>query len=170
MANITDNQLRGIALRKAYEKRREGLFAWSNDDFKDLDPSIDFDIQDLFRACEQLYEHGLIDFKSVSDGKQILDGRVKISAFGVDVVEGHATAPISITLDQSSHVSVSGSSHVQIGDGNIQNVSIHIEALSRAIDASGGSDAEKEEAKSLLRRFLEHPLVSSIAGGIASSL
>jgi hypothetical protein len=86
------------------------------------------------------------------------------------VVEGNVAAPISIVLDQSRHVAVHHSSNVQIGNENVQDVTIHFEKLLSAIDKSSASDKEKEEAKSLLKKFLEHPLVSSIAGGLASSL
>ena len=170
MANITDNQLRGIVLRKAYEKRSQGFFAWSNDDFKDLDPSIDFDMQDLFRACDQLREHGLVEFKSVSSKGQFLDGRVKITSMGVDVIEGHSKPSLSINYDQSHHVNVTGSSNVQVGSGNTQTFQIQLEGIVEAINASSGSEDEKKAAKSLLRRFLEHPLVTSIAGGVVSNL
>ncbi len=171
MANIKDNQLRGIVLQRAYERRKEGFFAWTNDDFKDLDPSIDFDLQDLFRACEQLKEHGLLEFKSVPGiGGQILDGRVKISAFGVDVIEGVAAPSLSISFDQSRHVTVSSSSNVQIGDANVQNVKAQFESLVKAIDSTSATESEKKEAKTRLQKFLEHPLVASIVGNAVSSL
>src|SRR5438874_1226739 len=102
---MKDNELRGVILRKYYDKRREGLFQWKADDFKDLPDTIEFDAVDLFRACDQLAEHGLIEWKGLQDHQgQTIGGVGKISAFGVDVIEGHAKSPISITLDQSHHV------------------------------------------------------------------
>ena len=94
----------------------------------------------------------------------------KISARGADVVEGSVASPISIVLDQSHHVAVHHSSNVQIGNENVQDVTIHFEKLVSAIDKSSASEKDKKEAKSLLKKFLEHPLVSSIAGALASSL
>ncbi len=99
MPEITDNTLRGIILQKAYVKRREGFFQWRTEDFADLDPAITLDIQDIFRVCEQLDQHGLITFKSVPHNGQILDGRVKITGLGVDVIEGVTPAPMAINLD-----------------------------------------------------------------------
>jgi len=170
MANITDTQLRGIALKKAYDRRSEGFFAWTNDDFKDLDPTIDFDINDLFRICDQLRQAGLIEFKSVSSQGRIVDGRVKIAGAGVDVIEGNSKPPIAINLDQSRHITITSSSNVQVGDFNKQEVRLHVESLLRAVEASSAPPEQKKEAKNLLQKFLEHPLVTSVAGGAVSGL
>jgi hypothetical protein len=167
---MKDNELRGLILQKYYEKRRDGWIQWQDPDFEDLPKTVEFDAVDLFRACDQLGEHGLIEWKPLHDGKgQTSGGAGKISAFGVDVIEGNVQPPISIMLDQSQNVSVSSSSNVQIGNANIQNVSVHVEKLIEAIENSSASPKEKTDAKSLLKKFLEHPLVTSIAGGIASS-
>ena len=99
-----------------------------------------------------------------------LAGRGRISAAGVDVIEGSAKPPISITLDQSHHVSIQNSSNVQVGNSNVQEISNHIGKIITAIDHSNATESEKAEAKSLLKKFLEHPLVTSIAGGVASSM
>jgi hypothetical protein len=168
---MKDSELRGLILQKYYDKRREGWFQWKTEDFNDLPDTVEFDAVDLFRACDQLAEHGLIDWKPVRGHQnQTMGGVGKISASGADVVEGNVAAPISIVLDQSRHVAVHHSSNVQIGNENVQDVTIHFEKLVSAIDKSSASDKEKEEAKSLLKKFVEHPLVSSIAGGLASSL
>jgi hypothetical protein len=168
---MKDNELRGLILRKYYEKRREGWFQWKDEDFKDVPETIEFDAVDLFRVCDQLAEHGLIEWDGVQDhAGQTIGGAGKISAFGVDVIEGHSKSPISVVLDQSRRISVRESSHVQIGDSNVQDAAVHFEKLVAAIDNSSASATQKEEAKSLLKKFLEHPLVTSIAGGIASNI
>jgi len=166
---MTDNQLRGVVLQKYYNRRREGFFQWKTEDFQDV--REEFDAVDLFRVCDQLGEHNLIEWKSAQGPQgETIGGFGRISAFGVDVVEGHAKAPISITLDQSRHITVHSSSNVQIGNANVQDVSIEIEKVIAAINSSPASDSEKAEAKSLLKKFLEHPLVASIAGGLAGNL
>ncbi|WP_258870045.1 hypothetical protein [Pantoea agglomerans] len=38
------------------------------------------------------------------------------------------------------------------------------------IDRAEATSEEKAEAKSLLTKFLEHPLTSSVVGGVAGSL
>lgn len=59
----------------------------------------------------------------------------------------------------------------QIGNNNVQNNSDQTYVLlAKAIDNGNGSPEEKAEAKTLLKKFLEHPIVSSIAGGIAGVL
>lgn len=168
---MKDNDLRGLVLQKYYEKRREDLFQWTDDDFKDLPEPWGFDAADLWRICDQLGEHGLTEWHPASDNNgRTIGGIGKISAFGVDVIEGTTRPPIAITIDHSRHVSVQDSVGVQIGDGNIQDLSLHIGKIVSAIDHSTASDQQKAEAKSLLKRFLEHPLVASIVGGIAANI
>ena len=152
-----------------YDRRREGRIQWRTEDFKDV--KADFEADDLFRICDQLGQHGLVDWQGLRDHKgKTIDGMGMISAFGVDVIEGGASAPISITLDQSHNISVSSSSHVQIGDGNVQGISIHVQHLAEAIDTAKASPEQKAEAKGALRQFLEHPAVTTVLGRIASSI
>jgi hypothetical protein len=168
---MKDNELRGLILQKYYDRRREGWFQWKTDDFKDLPETVEFDAVDLFRVCDQLAEHGLIEWQRAA-GRQdeTIGGFGKISAFGVDVIEGHTKPPISISLDYSRHITVHGSSNVQIGNANVQGISIAIEKVIAAIDRSQAPETEKAQAKSLLKKFLEHPLVTSIAGSLASNI
>lgn len=58
----------------------------------------------------------------------------------------------------------------QVGNGNIQNIQSAIASLQQQIDASNATEAEREEVKGLLAKFLEHPLVCSIIGGVTGSL
>jgi RIP homotypic interaction motif len=162
---MKDNEIRGIVLRAYYDRRRDGEFQWYENDLKNL-PKIDR--VDLFRACDQLAEHGLINWNPIRLRSGTITGAGKITALGVDVIEGHSHPPDSITLDQS--ISIHGSSNVQVGSHNVQDISIQIEKLVSAIDHSSASDEEKAEAKSRLKKFLEHPLVASIAGGLASTI
>jgi geranylgeranyl pyrophosphate synthase len=89
----------------------------------------------------------------------------KISASGVDVVEGTATAPITITLHDHS-ISVSQSSNVQIGDSNTQGMKVRIDKLIAAVDHSQASATEKAEAKSLLEKLASNPLVKAVLGAV----
>lgn len=58
----------------------------------------------------------------------------------------------------------------QVGNGNVQNIHNVFNQLLQKIDASDAADEDKKEAKSRLSKFLEHPLVGSIVGGLAGSL
>jgi hypothetical protein len=150
---MRDNELRGVILQKYYDKRRDGFFQWTAEDFKDVPNTIKFDAVDLFRVCDQLGEHGLIEWQGLQDGKgQTIGGWGKISAFGVGVIEGNAKSPVSITLDQ------------------VQDFSVQIDKIVHAIEQSKASEHEKIEAKFLLKKFLEHPLVTSILGRLASRI
>jgi hypothetical protein len=166
---MKDTELRGLILRKYYDLRGEDLFQWTDEHFKDLPQPWGFDAKDLFRICDQLAEEKLIEWHPALDNMgRTIGGLGKISAYGVDVIEGEKAPPISITFDHSQHVSVLNSTGVQIGDSNVQGVSI--DKIIIAIDRSNAVEAQKEEAKSLLKKFLEHPLVVSIASGLASTI
>lgn len=70
----------------------------------------------------------------------------------------------------SQHINITGVQSVQIGDYNTQNIVNSFDALVKKIEASAASSTEKEEAKSRLRKFLEHPLVIAVIGAVAGSV
>ena len=88
---MKDTQLRGIVLAKYYESRRSHPFTPKPNDF---DPPIQ--IEEILSISDQLGDHGLIKW----EGIRFLDGTGtgfgKITAFGIDVVEGEATSEIKI--------------------------------------------------------------------------
>lgn len=167
---MKDNELRGIVLTKYYDRRRDGWIQWKSEDFSDV--KEDFTAEDLFRVCDQLAEYCLIDWKPLQDHKGLtVNGVGKIAAAGVDVVEGTVKPPVSINLDYSQHnVSITSSSNVQVGSGNVQGVTVHVQRLVEIIDGAKASSAQKQEAKNALRKFLEHPAVTAILGGLASAV
>jgi hypothetical protein len=167
---MKDNDLRGVVLQKYYEKRREGWIQWRAEDFQNVE--TDFTAKDLFSVCDQLGQHGLIDWKGLEDNSGVtIDGRGKITAYGIDVVEGKEASPIAINFAYSDHsVSVSSSSNVQIGSGNIQGIAVHVEKLMEAIEASNAPPEKKKEAVGAFKKFLEHPAVAAILGGLAGSI
>jgi hypothetical protein len=71
---------------------------------------------------------------------------------------------------QSKTINVTGSSNIMVGDHNQMSVTQHIAELARVIDNSTGTPEQKAEAKGLLRRLVEHPLVASVAGGAVGLL
>ena len=70
----------------------------------------------------------------------------------------------------SQNITIHGAQSVQIGDFNTQNVINSIHALKNQIESSNGSPEEKEEAKTLLQKFISHPLVASILGAAAGAI
>jgi hypothetical protein len=133
------------------------------------------DYQEAIAIASYLDSKGLFDF----DGGG-WTGRMTTS--GIDMVEKWRTPkpkPETPKVAPSFHyedksVRVLGSSFVQAGSNNTQTVKqdfqANIEQIFKAIDGSDASQESKDEAKSLLGSFLKHPLVTSIAGGLASTI
>ncbi|MGY3589027.1 hypothetical protein ACVIGB_002018 [Bradyrhizobium sp. USDA 4341] len=154
---MKDSEARGIVLKKMYDLR-ETKDRLELPDFADTGLEVD----KVGRVLEQLAEKGLIQWNprrsSMTSAVRYMVIMAKISAFGVDVVEGDAAPPMAITIDSS--INVHASQGVQIGGhGNIQNVNLNLERLNNYVDSSNASAAEKDEAKSLLKQVWENPLV-----------
>ncbi len=58
----------------------------------------------------------------------------------------------------------------QVGNGNIQNINNVFAQLQEQIELADAPTEQKEEAKSLLSKFLEHPLVCSVIGGVVGGV
>lgn len=162
---MKDTQLRGVILAKYYEHRRSQLFTPKPEDF---DPPIA--LEDILAISDQLGQHGLIEWKVLKSFGAISAGLGKISAFGIDVVEGEATPDIKVEFVQNKTINVTGSSNVVVGDHNQMSVTQHVAELARVIDNSNGTPEQKAEAKGLLRSLIAHPLVASVAGSAVGLL
>lgn len=162
---MKDTEIRGILLQKYYERRRERHIQLSSEDF---DGQISD--TDIAYISDQLAEHGLIDWQPFHNRGELVGGFGHITAFGVDVIEDEdVDSPIKIVFDQRN-ITVTKSTNVQIGNVNIQTETITIGEIIAAIAKSNASEKEKNDAKSILKRFLEHPLVTSILGGVSGSV
>lgn len=64
-------------------------------------------------------------------------------------------------------INIAGSA--QVGNHNTQNIHNVFQEVIDKIDKSDATPEEKAEAKSLLTKFLEHPLTSSVVGGAIGS-
>lgn len=153
---MTDNELRGRLLQDLYERRREDWVQIG------LNQMNDPDAQERIRIARQLDEHGLITLKILN---RHLGGMAKITAKGIDVLEGVAKSPISISIGSNQTYNISNSSNVQVGNNNSQTINNGLQALIKSIEESAGTQEQKEQAKSLLKKVLEHPLVSAVVGG-----
>jgi len=65
---------------------------------------------------------------------------------------------------------LNASGATQIGNYNTQNIEALFASLVQQIDNANASEQEKEEAKSLLRSFLEHPLTNTALGAAATAI
>jgi hypothetical protein len=154
---MKDSEARGIVLRKCYELRGSQSHLEMRD-FEDTGLPSDL----VGRMLEQLSEKQLISWNprrsSMTSETRYLVIMAKITAFGVDVIEGDAQPPMAININAS--VNVHGSQGVQIGgQGNTLNVTLDVERLNSFINSSGASVHEKEEAKGILKKMFENPLV-----------
>lgn len=64
----------------------------------------------------------------------------------------------------TNHINIQGSTGIQIGDHNVQNLEVALKEVLASIDNADAPKEEREEAKSRLNTFLAHPLVSAAVG------
>jgi hypothetical protein len=161
---MKDSELRGYILEWYYDRRRERELPAP----KPADLGVDVTEQDILHVCDQLGELNYLDWESLKssdyEGDYFRVGIGKINAYGIDVVEGNLTPAIKVEFVQHNNntVTITGSTNVNniIGSNN----TLTLSELAKAIESATATPQEKEEAKTLLRKFLEHPLVSAIAG------
>ena len=149
---MTDTELRSKLLAHLYESRSNDFVMIGGNARND--PAQ----REEIRIAEQLHEYNLIKFNLLNRN---IGGTAKITARGVDVMEGNIPSPVAIHVNKNQTININGSSGFQVGDYNSQSITVGIEALLQQIDASSTTVEEKAEAKSLLRKLLEHPLVSA---------
>ncbi len=155
---VKDSDRRAVMLKKFYEARHvRGRFI-----SMPVDPTASEE-ERLIAAniCGQLAESGLIEWKPLLGPG--IEGAGRITSHGIDVMEGNAPPPIAITID-SRQYSIHGSSNVQIGEGNAQNITILADKVRAAINSSQVTDEEKAEARSVLQSILANPLLAKIFG------
>jgi hypothetical protein len=152
MQGMKDKEARGIVLRRLYELRDHGPA--NPRDFMNLG----FAENAVARYLGGLAEDGYVKWKPLKGLNEYLAYMAEITSRGSDVVEGVSPPPTSITID--NRIAIHGSQGVQIGgQGNVLNVTLDVERLNSFIDSSDATVHEKEEAKGLLKRLSENPLV-----------
>lgn len=165
---MKDNELRGIILKKLYDKRREGFIGLTEKDFNNSIP-----LANIYRITEQLNDYGMIKSQSIAntyDGKLIIkDIRATIAAPGTDVIEGNLSPPIGITFIDKS-INVTSSSNFQIGNQNSLKVEQVLKDIHDKIDNADASAQDKKQAKSLWSAISENPLLNTILGSVLSNI
>ncbi len=68
------------------------------------------------------------------------------------------------------NIAIHNSQGFQVGDNNTQNIVDSLKQVVERIESAPGTLEEKEEVKSRLKLFLEHPLTSAVLGGAAGGL
>jgi hypothetical protein len=159
---MKDSEARGLVLQRLYNFRDQRDGGWLQpSDFSGVPVSEDA----LPRLVEYLVQENLADWKPVQSGSRmgVEHFIARITSAGVNVAEGTSKAPPSIIIDYS--INVQGSQGVQIGGrNNVQTVTMDIDKLMIAVDSSGASITEREEAKSLLKKIADNKLVQMVIG------
>ncbi len=167
---MQDSELRGIVLERFYRRRRElNHIQLGPEDFADVVEELY--AEDILRAADQLGEYGLLDWKRPEGGAgELINGWGKITAYGVDVVEGR-TSPvgIAVTIDSRSYT-FNRSSHNIVGDNNVQVGNVTVANLVSQIDAAAASAQKKKEAKGVIARAFEHPAVGAVLASVADGV
>ena len=161
---MADAKLKKLILKWFYERRDKGKHTPSPSDF-----GTEVNESTINRICIQLKQRGLIDGGVIKTRDGGAHGSFQggyIIEDGVRAIEeGDGLRPDRTTAGHT--INIKGARAIQIGDHNSQEIDadrvvITMEAIAQQIEASDASEAEKEEAKSRLRRFLEHPLVKPL--------
>ena len=169
---MKDSESRALLLQAFYSKRRDGWLGLGVDTGTPLAFDDRIPPDDVVHLADQLGEAGLIEWKPLNDRLgNPMAGVGKITALGVDVIEGEEESPIPLVIDQSSHVqhiNISGQhGGVQVAGAHSsqhQTITSDIEKLVSAINGSNVPDAEKAEAKSKLADFLKTSAAGAIVG------
>ena len=107
---MRDSELRGLILEALYNHRRKDLV---NLDQEVGGPPLPHGATESI--LRQLVKKGLVE-RPIQPLNRL--GNARITAYGIDVVQGTTSPPVSIVLHQRNTVQ-----DVQVGAGNIQNFS-----------------------------------------------
>ena len=83
---------------------------------------------------------------------------------------GQSTKNDNSNNPMSHNIVFNSPANVQIGNQNTQSVIQTFNSIIEKINSSTATPEQKAEAKSLLKAFIEHPLVASVIGGVAGGL
>jgi hypothetical protein len=150
--NMTDEEVMGQILKTLHEKHHQDLVPLT------AALSVLGVPQNVLRSnLSRMRQRGLIDWLDQEIGGL---GMGHITDYGINVAENKVPPPMPMVIH---YTNVTQSSHVQVGQGNVQGVTIDLDVgkLVAAIDNSKATLDEKAEAKSLLKRIVENPLVKS---------
>jgi hypothetical protein len=142
---MRDDELRSVILQRFYDKRHRSSIV----QLTDIAPVLPSEPGRVANLCEELARTSLIEWKT-SKSVGAVGGIGKITAAGIGVIEG--TRPVPATLQLAKP---------RITRANVPNAQGCIDEALEAIDNSGGSEAEKLAAKTLIRQLGTNPLAWS---------
>jgi hypothetical protein len=174
---MTHLELQKVVLQICYDLQQLGRpFDWILEDLPNEKWPPIRSLAELAEICEKLQERKLINCRILRSGNRVLSiVSCQIEPRGIRVCEGEEEFPTSTLfpiIDNSVKITGSPAAVVQTGQHNsqtiIQDFRNHVEQISKAIENSNASEISKNEVRSLFGEFLKHPLVTSIAGGLAA--
>ncbi|PNU19848.1 hypothetical protein C2E25_10475 [Geothermobacter hydrogeniphilus] len=121
--------------------------------------------EQLLPVLNTCFSRKYITQKVIGAGKY---GAAQLTEEGQGRAISVEAAKHALPKQQGSNGVVIGELHAyapaQIGNNNTQNIENVFTTIIEKIDQADASDAEKQEAKSRLRAFLEHPLTNTALG------
>jgi hypothetical protein len=145
---MRDDELRGAILQRFYDYRHKLSIL----QLPDIAPVCPAEPLRVTNICDQLAQTGLVEWRT-SKSIGAIGGIGKITAAGIDVVEGTRPAPMTILLQRGN---VSGAP-----SANLPNDQFDLGAILAAIDNARALDVEKLAAKSLIGQLNANPLAWS---------
>ena len=163
---MKDCEIETLVLNKFYEERDKGKYFPRAEDF----PGID--IQTIYRICGQLSERKFIKWEPLGHPGQIAEGFGSITGKGVADLEGTKTASRSIVINHHniSVGDIKDSPNIVVGNNSSIAMENNIKEIIELIKGANCPNEQKNSAFELLKDFLAHPLVASLAGGALSLL
>lgn len=141
-------------------------------DYNDFYHRYSYETQQIIQAIKSSISRGYIEKMTL--GGDHLDSLTLTT-------RGQARA-MSVTLEKENERPQNASAativintlnshgNTQVGNGNIINIGALSKELLDKLQSINAPENEKEEARDIISRFFEHPLVCSILGGIVGGL
>jgi hypothetical protein len=160
---MKDDELRGAILQRFYDYRHK-LSIIQLPDLASVCPGEPLRVANI---CDQLAANGLVEWRT-SKSVGAIGGIGKISAAGIDVIDGNRPAPMTIVLKHGRGASRL-STTTSIDDANLSNAQFDLGTILEAIDNARALDVEKLAAKSLIGRLNANPLAWSVVKSLAEA-
>lgn len=160
---MRDDELGGAILQRFYDYRHRGVLQLTDIVMaaRSAEPSL------LVSVCERLAQAGLIEWKTTRS-MAMIGGLGRITALGVDVVEGHGEPSIRLVLRDRGVV---GGAMPAARAAELTGVAIpaRVEQALAVIDKAASPHDEKTVAKKLILQLAANALAWSAVGTLFGS-
>ena len=123
-------------------------------------------LEQTLKAC---YARKLIDFRSIGcEGFSSVFLTEEGQGRGLSAKLGKNRSYDLSSAMQITNLNIHG--QAQVGNGNMLNLTNIFTQLQQQIEFADAPEDQKAEAKNLLEKLMEHPLVCAIIGGVAGGI